>query len=157
MALLTKWWGPKEQVREAYLPFYRIQNGTVTSLQRSYDVTGKVPNTSLTVPGDVGKRINRSWERLKKRNGGATVTKVRGLSNHTVWKGHIRLYRDTCIFYVWFQENGLCDHRELVYALFMPYFIAVWNIFVQEKRDHYVQFLSRILHNFLEPCICFSR
>ena len=53
----------------------------VTSLRRPYDITGKVPNTSLTVPGDIGKRINRSRERLKKRNGGATVTKARGLSN----------------------------------------------------------------------------
>ena len=81
MALLTKRWGPKEQVREAYSPFYRIQNGTVTSLRWPYDITGEVPNTSLTVPGDVGKRINRSREWLKKRNGGATVTKARGLSN----------------------------------------------------------------------------
>ena len=83
MALLTKRWGPKEQVHKAYSPFYRIQNGTVTSLRQPCDVTGEVPNTSLTVPGDVGKRINRSRERLKKRNGGATVTKARCLSNRT--------------------------------------------------------------------------
>ena len=83
MALLTKRWGPKEQVREVYSPFYRIQNGTVMSLWWPYDVTSEVPNTSLTVPGDIGKRINRSRERPKKRNGGATVTKEQGLSNRT--------------------------------------------------------------------------
>ena len=83
MALLTKRWGPKEQVREAYSPFYRVQDGTVTSLQQPCDVTGEVPITSLTVPGDVGKRVNCSRERLKKRKGGATVTKARCLSNRT--------------------------------------------------------------------------
>ena len=83
MALLTKRWGPKEQVCEAYSPFYKIQNGTVMSLRQPCDVTGEVPNTSLIVPSDVGKRINRSWERLKKRKGGAMITKARCLSNRT--------------------------------------------------------------------------
>ena len=81
MALLTKRWGPKEQVCEAYLPFYRVQDGMVTSLRQPCDVTGEVPNMSLTIPGDVGKRVNHSRERLKKRKGGATVTKARCLSN----------------------------------------------------------------------------
>ena len=69
MALLARRWGPKEQVREAYSPFYRVRNGTVMSLQPPYDITCDVPNTSLTVPGNIGKRLNRSQERLKKRNG----------------------------------------------------------------------------------------
>ena len=53
------------------------------SLWLPYDVTSDVPNTSLTIPGSVGKRLNRSRERLKKRDGGATVTNAWGLSNCT--------------------------------------------------------------------------
>ena len=55
----------------------------MTSLRALYDVTGDVPNASLTVPGNVGKRLNRSRERLKKKDGGATVVKTRGLGNRT--------------------------------------------------------------------------
>ena len=55
----------------------------VTSIRLPYDVTGDVPYASLTVPGNVGKWLNCSRERLKKRNGGATVANARGLSNRT--------------------------------------------------------------------------
>ena len=64
-------------------PFYRVRNGAVTSLQAPYDVTGDVPNASLTVPSNVGKQLNRSQERLKRKDGGATVVKTRGLGNRT--------------------------------------------------------------------------
>ena len=53
------------------------------SLQSPYDVTGNIPNTSLTVPGNVGKRLNRSREQQETKNGGDTVTKARGLGNRT--------------------------------------------------------------------------
>ena len=55
----------------------------VTSLRRLYDVTGNVPNTSLTVPGNVVKRLDRGRERLKKIKGGAPFANARGLSNRT--------------------------------------------------------------------------
>ena len=74
MALLTKRGGQKNKVRSAYSPFYRVRNGAAMSLRVPYDITGNVPNTSLTVPGNVGKRLNRSREWLKKEeDGGATV------------------------------------------------------------------------------------
>ena len=55
----------------------------MTSLRAPYDITGDVPNASLTVPGNVGKRLNRSQEQLKKKDDGATVVKTRGLGNRT--------------------------------------------------------------------------
>ena len=68
-------------------PFYRAWNGAVTSLRALYDVTGDVPIALLTVPGNVGKRLNCSRERLKKKEGGATVVKTQGLGNRTGAKG----------------------------------------------------------------------
>ena len=59
-ALLAKRWGPKEQVRNAHSPFYRVRDGPVTSLRSPYDITGDIPNASLTVPGNVSKRLNLS-------------------------------------------------------------------------------------------------
>ena len=87
MALLARRWGPKEQVRKAYSPFYRVWNGTVTSIRLPYDITGDVPNASLTVPGNVGKRLNRSRERLEKRNGGLRLLKRGALATVRVQKG----------------------------------------------------------------------
>ena len=47
---------------------------------------------------NVVKRLNRSWERLKKRDGGATVAHARGLSNRMgAKKVKLRLYRDICM------------------------------------------------------------
>ena len=45
-------------------------------------------------PGDVGKRLYRSREWTKTKNGGATVAKLRALATVWVQKGHIRVYRD---------------------------------------------------------------
>ena len=84
MALLATRWGPKEQVHNAYSPFYRFWDSLVTSLRVPYDVTGDVPNASLTAPQQrrqVGKPQAGEWSVTKM--GGATVTKTRGLSNCT--------------------------------------------------------------------------
>ena len=83
MALLAKRRGQKNKSAMCTRPFYRVLNGTVTSLRWPYDVTSDVPNTSLSVPGNVGKRLYRSRGRVRARNGGPTVTKTRGLSNRT--------------------------------------------------------------------------
>ena len=53
------------------------------SLQAPHDVTGDIPNASLAVPGNVGKRLNCSREQSMKKMGGATVVKARGLGNRT--------------------------------------------------------------------------
>ena len=89
--------GPKEQVRSAYSPFYRVRNGTVTSLQVPYDITGDVPNASLTVPSNVGKQLNRSRERPKKKMVGLRLLRPGALATVRVQKGEIRLYRDIYI------------------------------------------------------------
>ena len=81
-ALLAKWWGPKEQVRNAYSPFYRFQDGPVTSLRSPYAVTGDVPVVSLAVPGNVGRRINHK-PGCSHEKGGATVTKALDPNNRT--------------------------------------------------------------------------
>ena len=59
--------GPKEQVRNVHSPFYRIWDGPVMSLWSPYDITGDVPNVSLTTPGNVGKWLNHmpGWQRRK--------------------------------------------------------------------------------------------
>ena len=55
----------------------------MTSLQSPNDVTGNVPDTSTSIPGNVGKQLNCSRERVKTKTGGATVAKARGRSNRT--------------------------------------------------------------------------
>ena len=93
MALLAKRWGPKEQVRNAYLPFYRFRDGPVMSLWSPYDVTGDIPVTSLAIPGNVGRRINRELGHSHEK-GGATVTKAQDPTTVRVQKGEIWVYRD---------------------------------------------------------------
>ena len=63
--------------------FYRLWNGLVTSLWSLYDITGDVPNASLAVPGNIGKRLNCKPVAAKNEEGGATVTKAWGPSNRT--------------------------------------------------------------------------
>ena len=73
--------GPEEQVHNAYSAFYRVRNNTVTSLQSPNDITGDVPNTSISIPGNVGKQLNCSRERMKTKDGGAMVAKALGRSD----------------------------------------------------------------------------
>ena len=64
------------------------------SLRALYDVTGDVPNASLTVPGNVGKRLNCSQERPKEKMVGPRFLRPGALATVRVQKGEIRLYSD---------------------------------------------------------------
>ena len=79
--------GQKEQVRNVYLPFYRVRDNTVTSLWPPYDVTGDVPNTSLAVPGNVGKRLNCSQGSQRQKMVGLRLLRREALATVRVQKG----------------------------------------------------------------------
>ena len=93
---------PKEQVRNAYLPFYRVRNESVTSLRAPYDVTGDVLNASLAVPGNIGKWLDRSRGQLTKKMVGLRLSRPGALATVRVQKGEIRLYRDIYIKWIIF-------------------------------------------------------
>ena len=76
MALLAKREGPKEQVRNAYSAFYRVLDGTVTSLRWPNDVTGDVGKRSIPQPGTG-----------KDKKVGLRLLRTRGPSNRTGAKG----------------------------------------------------------------------
>ena len=66
----------------------------MTSLRAPYDVTGDVLNASLAVPGNVGKRLDRSRGQLTKKMVGLRLSRPGALATVRVQKGEIRLYRD---------------------------------------------------------------
>ena len=64
------------------------------SLRVPYDITSDVPNASLTVPSNVGKRLNRSRERPKRKMVGLRLLRRGALATVWVQKGEIWLYHD---------------------------------------------------------------